>query len=142
LVCPSPACPPQAMLTDVIERINASCVPSAIASGISPISQFRSISRSPRFIAKSAPSTPSTLPALSAALSPFSNQPVQIESHRAAEAAPDYGNPRKPHWRSPDIPRWFAPPQKGYWESHLLELEPPQPLRLLKSFLPWPVPES
>src|SRR2546427_10675898 len=43
MVCSSPACPPHAMLTDVIERINASCVPSAIASGSSPMSQFRSM---------------------------------------------------------------------------------------------------
>src|SRR5260370_39764401 len=43
MVCSSPAWPPQAMLTDVIEHISASWVPSAMASGSSPISQFKSM---------------------------------------------------------------------------------------------------
>src|SRR5579863_9767741 len=48
MVCASPAWAPQAMLAEVMERRSASCVPSEIAPGSSPRSQFRSI----RFIGK------------------------------------------------------------------------------------------
>src|SRR5260370_9528214 len=55
MVCSSPACPPQATLTDVSDGIRYSCVPSAVAGGSSPISQFGSIFKWGRFIPKSAP---------------------------------------------------------------------------------------
>src|SRR6267378_862424 len=112
MVCSSPACPPHAILTDVIERINASCVPSAIASGTSPMSQFRSIFGSPRFIPKSTPLTREVLPVLLTILAPLPTQLVQIESHRAAEAAPDYGSPRNSHWQSSHTRTCFAAQQK------------------------------
>src|SRR6267142_4043498 len=43
MVCASPAWPPQATLAEVIERSSASCAPSAMASGSSPMSQFKSM---------------------------------------------------------------------------------------------------
>src|SRR5260370_39635969 len=43
IICASPAWPPQAILTEVIERMRASCVPSEMCSGLSPMSQFKSM---------------------------------------------------------------------------------------------------
>src|SRR5947207_15349915 len=112
MVCSSPACPPQAMFTEVIGRINASCVPSAMASGNSPISLFKSILKPPLFIPKSNPPMPSGLPVLSIVLSPSPNSPVRIESHPAGEADPGYEDLRKSLWQSSDSRQSLAPHQK------------------------------
>src|ERR1700687_4826218 len=55
--------------------------------------------------------------AFSTGLVPFPSRPVRIESHRAGEAAPGYGNPRKSRWQSLDIRPWFVAPQKERWAS-------------------------
>src|ERR1700694_5920452 len=57
------------------------------------------------------------LPAFSTGLVPFPSRPVRIESHRAGEAAPGYGNPRKLHWRSLDIRPSFVAPHIECWQS-------------------------
>src|SRR5437762_14068626 len=96
------------MLTDVIERISASCVPSAIASGTSPMSQFKSILSSPVFIPESNPRTREVVPVLLAGLAPAPSRPVQTDSHRVAEAAPGFENPPNSRCQCSDLRLWFA----------------------------------
>src|SRR5256884_6495069 len=138
MVRSSPACPPQAILTEVNEGISDSCVPSAMASGNSPISLFKSILKPPLFIPKSNPPMPSGLPVLSIVLSPSPNSPVRIESHPAGEAAPGYEDLRKSHWQSSDSPPSFAAQQKELWVCLPPALESRQARRPRKSSSPHP----
>src|SRR6267378_2503887 len=133
MVCSSPACPPQATLTDVSEGISDSCVPFAITSGNSPISQFKSILKPPLFILKSNPPKRSVPPAPATVLSPFPNPPAQIESHPAGEAVPGCENPPKSHWQSSDSPQSFAAQQKELWACLPPALESRQARRPRKS---------
>src|SRR5271166_1437521 len=52
MVCASPACPPQAMLTDVRNGISASCVPSSSMDCSSPTSELISIAYFPALLPK------------------------------------------------------------------------------------------
>src|ERR1700681_3717329 len=98
MVPSSPACPPQAMLTDVIDAISASCVPSAMASGDSPMSQFRSI----EVIRHLTPAMTVTSPVLPGGTARFANQRLQIESRRADEADQGLRDRPRSHSRSSD----------------------------------------
>src|SRR5712691_2318060 len=96
--------PAQRLLDRCLHGSFVASMPSAIASGSSPISQFKSIFAAARFIRIPTPPTPENLPDPATALAPLPARPVRIESHPAGEAAPGYENPLKSHWQSSDIP--------------------------------------
>src|SRR5947209_20281694 len=95
------------MLTDVNAGISDSCVPSAMASGSSPMSQVRSI----RFIRQLDHQTPTVALARATMNARIPSSLAQIGSHREAEAVPGYAGRRKLCWRFWGSRQWFVAPQ-------------------------------
>src|SRR5580698_3918673 len=108
MVCPSPACPPQATFTEVSDAINDSCPPSLTVSGISPMSQFKSM----RFIPESTPRMPAVFPVPAAAIAPCRMSPLQIVFHHEVEVAPRDAYRRQSRLQSSDSRLWSVAPQK------------------------------